>query len=164
MTATTTLGAIRENMETILVGLTPTSADEAPFVRHRGNMDFREWAEEKKPADALRKFQIQRTGSQPPPTSSDVTTRVRTATLELVIAYPRIWPRFSDADQPDIGPIEDVIEQDQNQLDSRDGIGLDSYGTHVAGHHSTRITWSIEKTAKVLFSVGQIEVAYYEEV
>lgn len=164
MTATTTLGAIRENMETRLVAFTPATQPGRTFTRHRGNMKFRAWCE-LNPADCFRKFQLIRVGEIPTTTSSDNTTRVRAATLELVIAYPRDWARVSAADEPDVGPVEDVIEEDQKQLDSRTGIGLDSYGFHLAGHHSARIAWSQEDLGdKVILCIGRIDVAYYEGV
>jgi hypothetical protein len=141
----------------------PATAPAGTFQLHRGDLDFREGAAAN-PAGCLRKLRIKRAEQQPPPTSSDLATRQRIAQLEIVIAYPRLWARVSGADQPDLGPMEDVIEEDQRQLDSRDGIGLDAYGSNVAGHWSTRITWSIEEVGKVLLSVGKAEVLYYEEV
>ena len=165
-TDTTTLGAIRENIEAIVLALTPTTRPESPYRRYRGDMDFREYAQGST-SGAVREFDVRR----PPgddvdtPEVSDAVIELTTARLELLIAYPRLWAWASSADAPDLGGMEDVIDEDRRQIAvSRSGIGVQALGSLIPVQQTSRVAHSIEEVGKVFISVFRIEVTFAQAV
>ena len=108
-----TVAAIRDQILTVMEGLTARSLTGDKFRRYRneGAGDFVDWAE-KNPAGSFRRVQVRNVGDDfTPETTSGIEERVR-VTFEIRVAYPQSH-RYGAANAMD---RDDVIEQDWGSI------------------------------------------------
>lgn len=157
----TTVEAIRDNAISLIEALSPSLLSSVPMRRHRGEQSLDEWADAN-PAASLRVFSLLQTSDGEPPAVSNTTEELRTAILELRIAYPRLYGLYG---QQNVRDAFDLMEADAIKIDGRSGIGLNNSGGYVAGCHSVLITDRIiEESESNLFAVFTIETMYYRGV
>lgn len=157
ITARTTPTAIREQQEAVVAGLAPASRSGVPFVRYRNEMDFRAWAE-RKPHACFRKFSIREVGGNPGE-YTDGQIEHRTATMELVIAYPKLWAGYGNSGRQG---MMDIIREDRQRIDN--AIGLYGARNYVSGQHICDARAGIEEGDGVVFLVFDLEVQYHQIV
>jgi hypothetical protein len=117
--ALATAEAIRDQILTLVEGITPTSLSGDRFRRYRdeGGADFEEWAT-KQPAAAFRRVQVRQVGADELPLVSD-TLNERVRLRETVrIAYPQN-ARTGSQNAMD---RDDVINQDWLKINYKIGL------------------------------------------
>lgn len=159
-TPTTTLKKIRDNIESIVESLTPSSLSGVPFRVDRGEEDFAEWAASK-PTTAFRRFSLELTdtGELPPVTDNQI--EQRDATLTLSIAYPKLWGRYGEEN---IRDAQDIIEEDYALLIGQSGIGSNNPSACVSGQHLSEVAHDLVDLPGTILSVFEIRVIYNRSV
>lgn len=145
-----TVENIRDQIMTLVEGVTPASGEGTKFIRLRAEQDGdpREWAQNN-PAGALRRFLSRDVGDDEPPAVSNTTVEERIVTIETVIAYPQN-ARFGRTNS--LGR-DDVIVQDWKAIDFL--IGICGAGNFSGSNNCTPLgcTKSVERVGKVDFLV-----------
>lgn len=118
--ATTTSKLIRERIETVVVGSTPTLHAELPFVAYRdeSGADFRRWARAH-PALCTRRVQVRTVSVTKPPDVTNTDVVAQLATFDTIVAYARRWRAGRSFDR------DDTMEADQLLLEG--AIGREGY-------------------------------------
>src|SRR5690349_3072119 len=93
-TPTTTAGAIRDRIATVIEAIVPavgpSAAPDNRFKRYRneGGADFEKWAAEN-PQAAFRRFQVRDDGNAEPPEVSNEDVEALRVTFHVMVAYPQ---------------------------------------------------------------------------
>lgn len=110
---TTSIGAIRSQLTTVIEAATPTNApinELFRYVPERAQM-LTEWVEENCGSACFRRFDIRRVG--PAEELADHGTEIqRNESLMITIAYPRLPGLYGDS----LDDMEDTIRNDARQL------------------------------------------------
>lgn len=115
---TTTAESIRDRIIDVIEALTPTSLSGDKFRAYRNEgAGFTDWCESK-PVGAFRRFQVLETGSDAPPETSSGVEEERTATFQVVIAYPRTARYGADQGLD----RHDVMREDQRLIERAIGM------------------------------------------
>lgn len=160
-TKTTTLAAIRKRMQENVLALNPRKRTGQRFELDRAEEPFRDWCE-RNAGRCFRHFAVSLedpTGT--PPAVVDQVIEERTATFELVVAYPMQWGKYGPENARS---AEEVLEDDAQLIDGRNGIGINAAAGYVDGQSRAEVTWTIEPGDGVIFSVFTVEVTYRRSV
>lgn len=154
--ATTTLEAIRDQQETVILGLVPGSSASDAFRLYRAHVDFRSWSEQNTQA-CFREFNIEDQGDRDDSseTVSNMDQEEVTASLELVIAYPHDY-NYGYENRRD---MLDMMRQDAEQI--RLAIGIQGASNYVSGQCLADANWTFENGDGVTFTVFDISVRFY---
>ena len=159
MATTTTFGAIRNQIVTVVEALTPTLMNrlEDKFRRCPDKtMKLETWALEHGIDSCFRKFDLRISGSVTDPEVLDPAVHRRTQSATLTMAYP-VNPAMYGPN--DLDSMEDVIASDAAQI--RDAVF--SPGNLLAGHLANMVT--IEdvdrEDDRVWFQRFTLSIIYY---
>lgn len=159
-TSTTTLSAIRSNMESTMLGLTPTSMPSIKYTLHREQEFFQDWAIDN-PQAALRTYQIRDLTTYEAPEVSDSEIEERTGTLEVMIAYPEEeMGRYSQ--RGNFRGLDDVLEEDREQLLA--ALGRRGHGNYPAGAIPVQATAETADEEGGSFLVLTLDIQYRRDV
>lgn len=153
MPSTTTIEAIRENMETLIHALTPSQIARTKFKVERGEMQFRDWAEAQKQA-SFRRYSFDQIGVVETGEVSNLDVEEVYTQLRLTVAYPNDY-RYGRENKED---RHDVIEADAMQL--RNTIGSKGYGSWVPGQRDAKETHTVEEGQAATFLIVDLDVVY----
>lgn len=109
--ATTTYDVLRGEQMTAIEAITPTVRANHKFLRHRGETDFREWAEAEGNA-ALRRFDVVDLDDDLPVDTSNLDFEARDGRGEILVAYPNSFAYGPDA----LRDMRDTIVSDRYQI------------------------------------------------
>lgn len=157
-TATTTLAAIRGQMEDTVRGLTPSSFSGYPFVLHVPQQDFQAWAIDNTQS-AFRAYQVRDVSVHEEPEVTDEQIEHRTGTFDVMVAYPHEFGRIG-ADN--FRSLDDLIEKDREQLLTN--LGRRGHANYPAGVHDALATAETADEDVVSFLVMSIEIQYDRDV
>lgn len=155
---TTTIETIRENMETLIHALTPTSHAQVKFRVERGEVPFREWCQAN-PTASFRRYAIEQTGRSEPGEVTNLDIEEVRTELEIMVAYPKEWGRYGPQNIQD---LRDTLDADAMQL--RNAVGHKGNADWVAGQHDARDSHVFEDGSPVAFLVITLDTAYYRSM
>jgi hypothetical protein len=114
-----TAEAIRDQILTLIEGITPTSLSGDKFRRYRneGGADFEEWAN-RQPTAAFRRVQARQVGEDEPPTVSNTTTEEVKLTIQILVAYSQ----NARAGSTNALDRDDAINKDWKSINAKVGI------------------------------------------
>lgn len=130
--STTTFAAIRSQIETVMLALTPATASQLKFRRAPRREPLRDWASKNTGDRAVRKWELLR-GDQRDPLSLDPSEYACEIDGTLTVAYPTLLGIYG---ANELDSLEDVIEADAHQI--RDAIF--SAGNYVAGLYCATVS------------------------
>lgn len=152
--ATTTWTAIRDIMVAQVRAITPDKHTNIPFVKDRGERDFREWSAENN-GPAPRSFGVSHLFEFEPIQISDNTSILEPAQIEVVVAYPDKWPE-NDRDELDV-----IIEEDRQAIDKVLGYSATAFSDSC----TINPIFSVERDDEnVWFLVLEYTVIYHRSV
>jgi len=156
MAATTTYGAIRDQMIAKIQAITPTVRSDELFARSHTRLPLR--IEATSSSAFFRKFEIVRTGAteQPPHMDGDSVYRIEEATIS--VAYPAV-PGAAGEDE--IDDLEDLIRKDAKLIHDV----IFSAGNYVSGQDiAVPVIQPVEMGEGVWFQDIVVRIQYRESM
>lgn len=155
----TTDGAIRDRIVTVIEGLTPTVLAGEIFraYRNEGDGDFEAWAEEF-PNAARRRFQVRVVGDDQPAEVTNLDVELRSATIVLTVAYPQTGRDGKDQALE----RDDTVAADAQQIE--DAIGPRGKANFSAPYAAATIfypDWQRDSGSSCDFLVMTFAVTFY---
>jgi hypothetical protein len=129
--STTTTTLIRNRIETVIVGTTPSVYPGTTFTAYRdaSGADFRRWARAH-PSLCTRRVQV-RTSSSMQSDVSNMDREARLATFEIIVAYSKRWRAGQAFDR------DDTLEADHSLIER--AVGRDGYQNFTGANPNA--TW-----------------------
>ncbi len=155
---TTTVSTIRDQMVSVLEGLTPTSHAGVKFRGHRDEMEFFEWCGTNKAA-SLRRIEVRGGTSFEPPEVTNTDVEFHRTPMTVTVAYPLEWGKYGPKNR---ASLEKLIEQDMHQID--DSIGARGQANWTGGSWAMKVRDEVAEQDGVLFMRMEFQVGYYRSV
>ncbi len=156
--ATTTFDAIREQMATVLEGLTPGSLAGTKFRETRDEADFFGWCAAN-PTACHRRFEI-RGSSYEGPGITNTDLEYHTTQATVTVAYPKQMGKYGPRN---MASLEAMVELDKHQIDN--SIGLRGGSNWLAGQGATvKVNDETAEQGGVLFLRLTFDVGYFRSV
>lgn len=155
---TTTVTIIRDQMLTVIEGLSPTSSAGVKFRGHRDESDFFEWCGTNKAA-ALRRIEVRGGTSYTGPDVTNTDVEWHRVPVSVTVAYPLEWGKYGLKNR---ASLEKVVEEDMHQID--DAIGVRGMANWTGGSFAVKVDDDTAEQDGVLFVRMKFEVGYYRSV
>ena len=155
MATTSTYETLREAQEELIEALTPDSFASVPFMRYRGESDFRTWASEHHTA-CMRRFWVRDLFDYDYPEIAAYDVEWTVGRCEVVTAYPTTG-RYGQDNSAD---LQDVIREDMHSIEEAIGARAGRY----ANAHAVLQSTEVETDEDVTFLSMTYTFRYYRSV